>query len=554
MNNIFHGTEDECANEDVLSFQKISLKSPFGKKKNIFRNVQTFFKSKSKHSNVDDDLINKDNLAFDKSPLLTNHRSKEIDGPSPNIKQLGHRDELDENENENDDIVLSMHFASQTLQSPTRNSSRRSLTNNRDNDLLSRIKYPGSPQRSSSFSRSSSLSRKPSMNSSSNSSRRVQRQDGKIPRSSRKSSQKFSNITQNTLNFTSASSSPLAPNSVGVKCFESCLAKTQIPYYYDDRNSNDFFPRISPETLKNILQNNMCEPFYNSCRIIDCRFEYEYTGGHIINSVNIHSRDELEYEFIHKVLHNDTSTNNTLPTLLIIHCEFSSHRGPSLASHLRNCDRIINQDHYPKLFYPDILILDGGYKAVFDNFPELCYPRQYVGMNSQENLLNCEQEMDKFRRESKRFATKNNSFRKLASPSNPNFFYRDSHQSSTTMASSALSFRFEPPPKLSLNHRRVSSGSSLNSSESTGDENFFPILSKSSMSSNSNLSTSHMLLMDGLDTPSYFSFEDERGNHQQVSGDEEQDGDFTFVGSDREDLPRPARRSLFPSLETEDKK
>lgn len=180
MNNIFHGTEDECANEDVLSFQKISLKSPFGKKKNIFRNVQTFFKSKSKHSNVDDDLINKDNLAFDKSPLLTNHRSKEIDGPSPNIKQLGHRDELEENENENDDIVLSMHFASQTLQSPTRNSSRRSLTNNRDNDLLSRIKYPGSPQRSSSFSRSRSLSRKPSMNSSSNSSRRVQRQDGKF--------------------------------------------------------------------------------------------------------------------------------------------------------------------------------------------------------------------------------------------------------------------------------------------------------------------------------------------------------------------------------------
>lgn len=87
-----------------------------------------------------------------------------------------------------------------------------------------------------------------------------------------------------------------------------------------------------------------------------------------MNSVNIHSRDDIENEFIHKVLHGDThnrnNNNSNLPTLLVIHCEFSSHRGPLLASHLRNCDRIINQDHYPKLFYPDILILDGGYKAV----------------------------------------------------------------------------------------------------------------------------------------------------------------------------------------------
>ncbi|CAI1629942.1 hypothetical protein SEUBUCD646_0M01780 [Saccharomyces eubayanus] len=553
MNNVFHGNNGEYANEGTLSSQKISLKSPFGKKKNIFKNVQTFFKSKSKHSPANDDLVNEDHLSFHNSPLLTGSSDHEIDIPSPTITQFDRHGEHDENED--DDIVLNMHFASQSLQSPTRNSSRRSLTNTKENDLLNRIKYPRSPQRSSSFSRSRSLSRKTSMNSSSNSSKRVQRQDGKIPRSSRKSSQKFSHISQN---FTSVSSSPLAFDSTKEKCYESCLGKTQIPYYYDDQNSNDFFPRISPETLKNIMQNNICQPFYNSCCIVDCRFEYEYTGGHIMNSINIHSRDDIENEFIHKVLHGDThnrnKNNNNLPTLLIIHCEFSSHRGPLLASHLRNCDRIINQDHYPKLFYPDILILDGGYKAVFDNFPELCYPCQYVGMNSQENLLNCEQEMEKFRKESKKFATKNNSFRKLASPSNPNFFYKDNPQSSMTTASSALSFKFEPPPKLSLNHKRVSSGSSINPSESTGEENFSPIFSKSSMSSNSNLSTSHMLLIDGLDNSSYFSFEDDRSTNRQADqGDDQGEQDFTFVGSDREDFPRPARRSLFPSFQNDEK-
>ncbi|EJS42449.1 mih1p [Saccharomyces arboricola H-6] len=551
MNNVFHGNGNDCANEDTLSFQMISLKSPFGKKKNIFKNVQTFFKSKSKHTHTDGNLTDEDASSFDKSPLVTKHSNREIGIPSPEIKQFGHDDEY--NEDGDECMVLNMHFASQTLQSPTKTSSRRSLVNTRENDLLSRIKCPRSPQRSNSFSRSRSVSRKSSVNSSNNSGRRVQRQDGKIPRSSRNSLPKFSHTSQNNLNFTSVSSSPLALNSTKEKCFESCLGKTQIPYYYDDQNSNNFFPRISPETLKNILQNNMCQPFYNSCCIIDCRFEYEYIGGHIINSVNIHSRDDIENEFIHKVLHSDTNNNNNLPTLLIIHCEFSSHRGPLLASHLRNCDRMINQDYYPKLFYPDILILDGGYKAVYDNFPELCYPRQYVGMNSQENLLNCEQEMDKFRKESKRFATKNNSLRKLTSSSNPNLFYRDDRQLSTTTESTALSFKFEPPPKLSLNRRRISSGSSLNSSESTGDENFSPIFSKSSMSSNSNLSTSHMLLMDGLDTSSYFSFEDERSIDQQVNQNEEQDEDFTFVGSNREDFSKPARRSLFPSLQNGEK-
>ncbi|CAI4291962.1 AKR_collapsed_G0005670.mRNA.1.CDS.1 [Saccharomyces cerevisiae] len=73
------------------------------------------------------------------------------------------------------------------------------------------------------------------------------------------------------------------------------------------------------------------------CRIIDCWFEYEYTGGHIINSVNILGRDELEYEFIHK--HNNTSTNSFNYPLRI----WSFPLRLSLASHLRNCDRIIRR-------------------------------------------------------------------------------------------------------------------------------------------------------------------------------------------------------------------
>ena len=37
-------------------------------------------------------------------------------------------------------------------------------------------------------------------------------------------------------------------------------------------------------------------------------------------------------------------------------------RGPMMAKHLRKCDRMCNYDNYPLLTYPDIAILEGGYK------------------------------------------------------------------------------------------------------------------------------------------------------------------------------------------------
>lgn len=65
---------------------------------------------------------------------------------------------------------------------------------------------------------------------------------------------------------------------------------------------------------------------------------------------------------------------------MIFHCEFSSERAPKLARYLRAKDRDCNESHYPKLNFPEIYILDGGYKSYFNNFPGTCAPQDYLPM------------------------------------------------------------------------------------------------------------------------------------------------------------------------------
>lgn len=44
------------------------------------------------------------------------------------------------------------------------------------------------------------------------------------------------------------------------------------------------------------------------------------------------------------------------------HCSFFRARC------LRNTDRDINKDRYPTLYYPELYLVDGGYKAFYEQF------------------------------------------------------------------------------------------------------------------------------------------------------------------------------------------
>lgn len=174
----------------------------------------------------------------------------------------------------------------------------------------------------------------------------------------------------------------------------SILAKSTLNHFKVD---NDLLPRIGVDDLENILMGKHMHEF-DEFIIIDSRFQYEYNGGHIKGAINISSQQDLEDKFIKNVDANDTRKSK----LVIFHCEFSIFRGPTMASHLRKCDRILNAANYPRLTYPDIVILEGGYKKFYDKFKHVhCDPQEYVEMKDINHQKACEMEMNKVRQASR---------------------------------------------------------------------------------------------------------------------------------------------------------
>lgn len=125
----------------------------------------------------------------------------------------------------------------------------------------------------------------------------------------------------------------------------------------------DSLMRISVDTVNEMLQTGSS----NFC-VIDCRFEYEYQGGHIEGAIHINTPDQM-----------DSFYRGNETTILIFHCEYSSIRAPRMARYLRNLDRKLND--YPDLKFPEIYIMEGGYKLFYEKYSGLCTPMHYVSMD-----------------------------------------------------------------------------------------------------------------------------------------------------------------------------
>ncbi|XP_045430348.1 M-phase inducer phosphatase 2 isoform X2 [Pipistrellus kuhlii] len=132
---------------------------------------------------------------------------------------------------------------------------------------------------------------------------------------------------------------------------------------------------ISPETMVALLTgkfSNIVERFV----IVDCRYPYEYEGGHIKTAVNLPLEQDAEMFLLQSPI---TPCSLDKRIILIFHCEFSSERGPRMCRFIRERDRTIND--YPSLYYPEMYILKGGYKEFFPQHPTFCEPQDYRPMN-----------------------------------------------------------------------------------------------------------------------------------------------------------------------------
>ncbi|ODA83795.1 hypothetical protein RJ55_02311 [Drechmeria coniospora] len=160
-----------------------------------------------------------------------------------------------------------------------------------------------------------------------------------------------------------------------------------LPHFLPE-DPTDTIPRISRETFLDILDGKYTDKF-DQRMVVDCRFEYEYEGGHIEGAVNHNDKELLGSQLF--------QTPMSGKTLLIFHCEYSAHRAPLMARHIRSEDRGINAEFYPRLMYPEVYILDGGYSEFFKEHRNRCFPPEYVEMSDEKHQRTCEREMGRLK-------------------------------------------------------------------------------------------------------------------------------------------------------------
>lgn len=147
------------------------------------------------------------------------------------------------------------------------------------------------------------------------------------------------------------------------------------------RDLKSITPTIMAELLRGTFDHQIA-----SFKIIDCRYPYEFEGGHIRGAKNLYTQEQILEELIKSKTEPPTVAESSVADaplkrhIIVFHCEFSSERGPKLSRFLRNHDRILNSDSYPALHYPEIYLLHGGYKDFFALHPDLCDPVAYRPM------------------------------------------------------------------------------------------------------------------------------------------------------------------------------
>ncbi|XP_015705746.1 LOW QUALITY PROTEIN: M-phase inducer phosphatase 2 [Coturnix japonica] len=158
---------------------------------------------------------------------------------------------------------------------------------------------------------------------------------------------------------------------------------------------------ISPEMMAAVLSGTFSSSI-ESCVIVDCRYPYEYEGGHIKGAVNLPMEQDVEFLLKEPIV----PLNASKRVILIFHCEVSSERGqdgglgglwvwgpvfsPQVPPSWREKDRACNQAR--SCTYPELYVLKGGYREFFPQYQAHCEPQSYRPMHHadfKEDLRMC---------------------------------------------------------------------------------------------------------------------------------------------------------------------
>ena len=138
---------------------------------------------------------------------------------------------------------------------------------------------------------------------------------------------------------------------------------------------------------------------FDDVLILDCRFPYEYNGGHIPSAINVTSFAQLQ-DILFSAAMGGMDCGSGLGgvggvasgrTCLVFHCEFSQSRAPQYFSSLRRLNESAlasyNADSIPPTTapicpsqllsscpYPDMYVMEGGYRRWVEEYADLCEP------------------------------------------------------------------------------------------------------------------------------------------------------------------------------------
>ncbi|MCP9262688.1 hypothetical protein DINM_006045 [Dirofilaria immitis] len=147
------------------------------------------------------------------------------------------------------------------------------------------------------------------------------------------------------------------------------------------------FACISAETLAALLMSMTMEQFLQRFILIDCRYPFEFLGGHIRGAYNLFDPAAVEAVFYPDDMEQRTQ--------LMTKSQFSIANSPKnehlqcTAYELRALDRKLNVGRYPMVDYPEMYLLQYGYRNFYLSFsevPDLLQPKGYVKMSDAAHL------------------------------------------------------------------------------------------------------------------------------------------------------------------------
>jgi hypothetical protein len=160
------------------------------------------------------------------------------------------------------------------------------------------------------------------------------------------------------------------PGSRRVTPSKTLPTEVRTPNSRRERQFGGSVPRISTETVQRVLTAEIKCKFI----IIDCRFQYEFSGGHIFGAINCPPSEKLMLmDWLFSSEHGVTRQG---PMVLIMHCEFSQCRAPRLATDVLRQYIALGLNTGLEVY-----VMKGGYSEFFRYYPHWCDPLGYVPMH-----------------------------------------------------------------------------------------------------------------------------------------------------------------------------